>query len=513
MNNSDFDVVVIGAGNGGLSSALYLLKHGKRVLMLEKNNYPGGCATSIVKGRFEFEASLHEMCFVGSEKNPGPIRRLLEKEYNLNIDWIPVEDVFRAVCNDSEVSFDIVLPIGVVNFINELESHYPGCKESLTEVMEYSRMIYNTLNQILDNIGKNSVNNLLPVDFMKIAHVSCDEMLRNLNVPDIVREIYESYWDYLGVEPTQISFAVYAYMMYSYISDKPWIVRNRSSELSYAFDYEIKKHNGQIWYNAEVVSIVVENNSVRGVKLSDGTIIYTKYVISNVIPHVVFGKMIDPLNVPEREKKLANARSLGACCFVVYLGLDVSFQELGLSSYNIILKSCSDNLKQFRLSKKLETQRDLGIVVLNIVNPDCSPKDTCIIQLTRLFTGDVWRELYSNEERYVEKKELFAESTIQMLEEYLGKKIRDHIEEIVVASPATWARYLGTPYGDIYGYSAVSWDGSFVRVISNKKEDYSIKGLHFAGGHGTQLNGYSQSYLSGKEQAIYVLEEMGLTNE
>ena len=106
--NYDYDVIIIGAGNGGLSSALYLLKHGKKVLMLEKNNYPGGCATSFVKGRFEFEASLHEMCFVGSEEEPGPIRKLLNQEYNLDVGWIPVEDVFKIVCKDPKSCFDIV---------------------------------------------------------------------------------------------------------------------------------------------------------------------------------------------------------------------------------------------------------------------------------------------------------------------------------------------------------------------------------------------------------------------
>ena len=42
----DFDAVVVGAGLGGLSAATYLAKAGKRVLVLEKHNVPGGYATS-----------------------------------------------------------------------------------------------------------------------------------------------------------------------------------------------------------------------------------------------------------------------------------------------------------------------------------------------------------------------------------------------------------------------------------------------------------------------------------
>ena len=74
-----YDVVVIGAGNGGLAAATKILSAGKSCLVLEKHNIPGGFATSFVRGRFEFEASLHEFNGIQTPENPGSTRVLFDE--------------------------------------------------------------------------------------------------------------------------------------------------------------------------------------------------------------------------------------------------------------------------------------------------------------------------------------------------------------------------------------------------------------------------------------------------
>ena len=68
--DKQFDVIVVGAGNGGLTAAANTAKAGLKTLLLEKHNIPGGCATSFRRGRFEFEPSLHELCSVGTAEKP-----------------------------------------------------------------------------------------------------------------------------------------------------------------------------------------------------------------------------------------------------------------------------------------------------------------------------------------------------------------------------------------------------------------------------------------------------------
>ena len=42
---NDYEVVIIGAGNSGLSAAITLAQKGVKTLLIEQHNLPGGCAS------------------------------------------------------------------------------------------------------------------------------------------------------------------------------------------------------------------------------------------------------------------------------------------------------------------------------------------------------------------------------------------------------------------------------------------------------------------------------------
>jgi len=55
------DVIVVGAGLGGLTAGAKLAREGKKVLVIEQHSKPGGCATTFTRGSYTLEVGLHEM--------------------------------------------------------------------------------------------------------------------------------------------------------------------------------------------------------------------------------------------------------------------------------------------------------------------------------------------------------------------------------------------------------------------------------------------------------------------
>ena len=113
-----YDAVVIGAGNGGLTAAARLAKEGKKVALLEQHNMPGGFATSFVRGRFEFEPSLHELCDFGSSEKPGAVRELFD-DLGVSLEWCSISEAFRTILTDDSHKRDFTMPFGTKAFVDK----------------------------------------------------------------------------------------------------------------------------------------------------------------------------------------------------------------------------------------------------------------------------------------------------------------------------------------------------------------------------------------------------------
>ena len=129
-----YDVIVIGAGNGGLASAATLAEKGKSVILFEKHNIPGGCGTSFRRGRFEFEVALHQLSHLGTEDAPGPLRKQFER-YGIvdEIDWIQIKELYRVNFPDGT---GVSLPCDRKECEEFLSNEFPGQAKAIKEYFE-----------------------------------------------------------------------------------------------------------------------------------------------------------------------------------------------------------------------------------------------------------------------------------------------------------------------------------------------------------------------------------------
>lgn len=490
-----FDAVVIGAGNGGLVAAIRLLQDGARVLLVEKHNLPGGFATSFRRGRFEFEASLHELNDFGTKENNGDVRDLFDSlGVTDKIEWLQIPEAYRVLSREEKL--DATMPFGVQAFIDKMEQYVPGSRPSVEKFFSLAKDIHAAQAYTNSTNGKTDSKVMVSKygNFVRTGSYSVNEVLKAIGMPKRARDILNAYWCYLGAHCDDLSFIHYASMVYRYITKGAAMPKMRSHEISLALVERIRELGGEVWFNTEADKILTDekDGGVAGVRLKDGRVIPVRHVIANCAPHVVYGRMMD--NVSEKIVRATNARKFAGRGFTMFLGLNKTADELGIENHNYFLYDTMDTAKQYRLMEKIDTNSVQATVCLNRAYPECSPAGTCMMYFTTLYMSDDWGNVKA--EDYFRTKEKVAKMMIERFEKDTGSKIADSIEEISVATPMTYARYCGHPEGDIYGYESQYWDGLTPRLMM-MGEDHLTRGLRFAGGFSMRLSGYSSAYFSG----------------
>ncbi|MFK7989015.1 MAG: phytoene desaturase family protein [Sandaracinaceae bacterium] len=84
-----YDVAVIGAGFGGLATALSLAERGAKVVVSERLNYPGGCASTFTRGGARFESGATLFSGLG----PGQLFETWVRRHNLDVSWSTLDPV------------------------------------------------------------------------------------------------------------------------------------------------------------------------------------------------------------------------------------------------------------------------------------------------------------------------------------------------------------------------------------------------------------------------------------
>jgi ferredoxin-NADP reductase/phytoene dehydrogenase-like protein len=501
-----YDCIVVGAGNGGLAAALKLAREGARVLLLEQHTLPGGFATSFVRGRFEFEPSLHELSNVGSPEDPGFVRKFLVGEGEADFGFVPVPEAYHLILTEKGVNLRI--PFGLENFVETVARAVPGSREPLERYLAACKGVFDGISYVGRMKGKPDGRVLMEQypAFLATAGYTVEEVTRTFGFPEAALDLIYPYWCYIGLPVNRLAFTIWALVLYDYLLRGAHVPKERSHGMSAAVDARIRALGGQTGYGVKVAKILTEEGRVTGVETASGERIRTRYVLSNASPSLVYTRLIDPPEaVPEGAFKLANARKTGASAFVVYLGLDCPPEALNIESYGYFIGPDMDTQMAYENFNALEPPRMQATICLNQANPGCSFPGTTILSMTALAGPDAWKDV--KPEHYVKAKETFARAMIDQFNRALGCSLWEHIEEVEIAAPPTFARYTGAFKGTIYAYEQDPWDSVVARALAAPQERF-IRGLDFVGGAAPMGGGYESTLLSGRTAAQMVLARL-----
>lgn len=517
-----YDAIVIGAGNGGISAAVALAQQGLKPLVLERHNLPGGMATSFVRGRFEFDASIHCL-FYGFQGYKDVWDGYMGIDPNLEV--ISSGITYSHIGEDGKPVY-IDYPHGDKGFTEEFKRRFPEDSEKFDEFMGVCRQVKKALD-IMNGDGvkvdttlskfvaaKDKVKmlgSLMKIkkecpDFMKVMKMTVEEFMVERQMPNSIRRYVAQLWWYLGDEYLKIPFMRLAGSFYFPIEVPVYYPRNACHEYLIAMDKKIRDLGGEIRYNTEVAEILVENGKITGVKTTDGEIFETNHVIANVGPRVVFEKMIQDSN-PKREELLGKIKEIkfNGSYVTVYLGLNASCQELGIKSHHIFYIDDDDPVKTWNASKGWEGPYTFGGLCPNVTVPDFSPEGTCVLTLTMGMHQDAYESMSQRD--YEKAKVQIAEHLIDRASFHMGINLRDYIEEIEVMTPVTLARY-GNAEGGNLGFSIGNEDKSKLGEVT-KLAKAAYPGLTFVGQYTKNGIGYSNSvdgYKIGCHEALVIKE-------
>ncbi|HNY66485.1 MAG TPA: NAD(P)/FAD-dependent oxidoreductase [Deltaproteobacteria bacterium] len=493
---NDYDVVVIGAGNGGLTSALALAKKGCRVLLLERHNVPGGCATSFVRGRFEFEVALHQLSGLGTQDSPGPLRSLLQRLGVLEkVEFVQMDNLFRMVLPGR---LDILLKADREEITRALKDRFPAESAGIDRFFD---LLYTFCTQLIFGVyGRDpELSRAKYPEFFTYAVKDCRTVMDMFFSDPILKMVVGSYWSYLGLPPDRLPFLDYAIMLFSYIELKPFHIKGGSQALSCALLDSFLEAGGHARLSCGASKILVSDGRVQGVLTEDGREIRTGHVVSNASTLTTYLDMMDRDSLPEGAMRSFSSRTVGTSAFTLYIGFDREPQDMGITDATTFIYLSDDYSRMHSLGRTLERPEWALFSCYDAADPEFSPAGCSQAALLTLQYADPWLSLPAD--CYAERKYAYAEHLLDMMDlVYPG--CRGRIEELEVSTPLTHMRFLGHPGGAIYGFDQYAKDTNlFISPVS------PIQGLFFAGAW-AGAGGFQPTLVSGQAAARSVLKSL-----
>lgn len=465
-----YDVIIIGAGIGGLICGTKLAKEGLKVLIIEKHNRVGGCVTSCRKKGYNFDYGAH---IFGSCNKEGILYYYL-RNLNINtIDFIQLNPADRFIFPDQTIE----VPQDIDKYIDFLKSKYS--KEAKNMDLFFREVL---------KIARSYSSDIL---LSRYKGLTFEKLLKNYFKDEQLMSILSAQFRYLGSTPKDLAATSMCLMMISYLRDGTYYPKGGAQKFSNLIAEKFRKYNGTILLKKEALKIIVRNKRVVGVETENNEVYESNIIVSNGDAIRTFFNLIDKKEIDIKYLKEIKSMKIGPSFFMTFLGVKDDLNLNGKSGWY-----------HFSYGLDLKPHQSLYIFIPSLIDNSLAPKNRHVVELAVPFPYK-----FNSIKDWPACKQELKNKLLDMTEKIIPG-LRKSIEFEESATPKTIERYTYNSCGSMCG-----WEMS-VDQVHEKRLSYQtpIEGLFLAGHWTNPGSGVAPVATSGWIVADQVLQKFAEKN-
>ncbi len=501
-----YDVVIIGAGLGGLSTAGYLAKAGKKVLVLEHHSVPGGYAHEFRRGKYRFEVALHAIDGVAPGGWAYPV--LKDLGVTEKVDFHRMDPFYTVRYPEHEITAHA----DPLAYEAELIRNFPHEKDGIRAMIAEMIEIYWQVRRFGEDahLGTRPPMEEMPLKYGKMLSVMSSgwaDFMAKFIKDERLKTVFSTLWGYYGLPPKELNAAVFIFPWVSYHLFGAYYPAGGSMAMSRALEAFIVRHGGEIRYKQTVNKIVVQDAKAVAVETEKGLSVAADVVVSNANAPDTLLKFVGRDNLPAQYQAQIESAPHAISSLVVYLGLDRDLKAEGWHYHEIFLSDGYDIDADYQAVLAGEFARSgISITHYDQADPGCAPEGGSVLGIFSLAHWDTFEQWgtggdlseYGKNLRYLELKEAAADALIKRAEKLIPG-LRSMIQYKEIGTPLTNWRYSRNVGGSIYGTEQSVENMYFNRLGAATP----IENLFLAGAW-TFAGGMSAALMSGRETASRV---------
>jgi phytoene desaturase len=499
--NMDYDVIVIGAGVGGLAAAGVLAAKGLNTLVLEQADTAGGCASSFEAEGYRFDVGA---CIIEMARVHDWFYQRLGLKREDYITFLPNDPLYELVDILSGDRF--TLPASLEGAAEVIGRHSVADSKTFLNFMRNEGKIMDEFVDVMFSTPQGRMRDFLKV-FAKYPRIlgilkyilnPYSKVLKDLFVHPYTHRLLSNYSVIGGLPPSMQSgmmlwacFAEHQGMFYPL---------GGMGAVPEAMTRAMEDVGGELRLNTRVTSVLRKRGKACGVLLSDGTTLTSRAVVSNTNANNLYLDMIGEENIPRAVAKGLRSYRMSPSCAIGYLGLDY-FPPL--KAQHIFALTDLDLVDMFWsdiYNRGIALPQSVGMISCpSFMDPSLAPDGHHALSFITMAppspVDNTWEDI----------KWQYLDIGIEMLDAVYLPGVKDHITFKTIATPEDFEKRLLIPQGSIYSYS-MSVLSQMVFRPSNRSK--CLKNLYLCGASTHPSGSVPGSICSGLLAADLALEDL-----